>query len=156
MSDPSTNPYAPPPTPATKPPPPPLRDSRGRSLIAIAIAVVGAAAYVVFTGILLNSSGVDRKAGLLFLMNIPVLIAWLILLFRRTKFGALFGFAVVAVQGIITSMMLLFDIGSVSPVLSINSVIMAIQGAVVTLVYTLQRRSTRENEATLPREESDS
>jgi len=93
------------------------------------------AAYLVFTCVLLSSQGLDRKAGLLFCLNVPVLLVWLVFTIRALRAGAYLGFAVVAIQGGITTFMLAFGIGDWPPVIAVNGIIMSLQAILALIAY---------------------
>ena len=82
--------------------------------------VVTSLCYGAFTLFLLNSGGMDRKAGFMFLMNVPVFVVWSLLEWRGNRMSSLFGCVTVGVQVLITTMMLLTGIGDAGIVVAIN------------------------------------
>ncbi|MEM1068532.1 MAG: hypothetical protein AAGI63_06535 [Planctomycetota bacterium] len=143
MNEEQTNPYAPP----SAPTPVRMADAQvvkgKRTILGFILASIGVAGYCFFTWILLASNGPDRKAGLLFLSNVPTYLLWLILLIRGHRVAAVFGFTTVVAQALITGSMLTIGIGSTDQVLRINGAIMVIQAALSAVVFVLARRTGR-------------
>ncbi|MCA9151932.1 MAG: hypothetical protein KDA92_21665 [Planctomycetales bacterium] len=117
-----TNPYA---TTFTERDSEPARRATLSGSAAIAtVSSFGTLAYVGFSILLLHSSGSDdRNAGLLFLVNIPVLIGLSTAALRSTQMATRLGWLATFVQGTITVLMLVAQIGDPLPVVSINALI---------------------------------
>ena len=88
--------------------------------LAFAVALL---AYFTFTVLLLVSTGEDRNAGLLFLINsIVLIIGGLLLLKRKAKMFVIYCIAGLLQTGILI-IMLLYDWGTTSIVATINACI---------------------------------
>ncbi len=133
------NPYSPPnERSVTRPPSQPRRDSH--SLIpALIVGAIGAI-YMLFSFINVSSGGVDRQAGFVLLLNIPVLLAWFALLLKSVRYGPVLGCGAVGTQGLITMIMLMTGIGDVNAVLEINGFIAVILAAVTAACFWFQTR----------------
>ncbi|TWT80364.1 hypothetical protein CA13_17770 [Planctomycetes bacterium CA13] len=138
------NPYAPPQTACTAAA---VRTTYG-SLTISGVSAICLVAFIVFTIVLLRSNGGDRKAGILFLANIPVLLGLVVSTARSTRIGVYFGIAVAAVQVAITILMLFMSIGDVSLVIGINAMIIVPPLVIAFRAWvTYQRRLSSEHAA---------
>ncbi|QDT11683.1 hypothetical protein [Planctomycetes bacterium K23_9] len=137
-----TNPYAPP--SAESQLPAAARRSTIPQTVRILVTIVGTS-FVGFTFLLLNSTPLDKKAGLLFLFNVPFVLAWIVLVLRSHRRSRVAGIACGIVQVIISALMLLQGIGDKEFVLGINLFI-----AVVPLILSVFSRPSSETGSTLP------
>ncbi len=134
LSHDSINPYQAP--PATNDDPLPRPTPRGSWRMSLVLAIVGAIAFHGFTLMLLTSgSGIDFNAGVVFLLNSPPFVLWIVLLVRKNHHAAKVGLTIVPVQLAITVIMLLLGIGDVSIVCMINGGIMAAMGVLVAICW---------------------
>ena len=118
------NPYQPPATQVATGGPFARNDRQRRrrwlDLLTLSLLALASGGYLAFIGILFDSSPVDRIAGYLFLVNVPLLAAWMVQLRRRHRWGFQHGVVVVATQLVIMLAMISMGIGSVWQVLQIN------------------------------------
>ncbi len=82
--------------------------------------IIGVAAYVSFTVLLLRSGGVDHKGGMVFLINCPVMLIWIVSVWKADRYGAVFGVASAVAQGLVTAIMIWRGIGETVAVYAIN------------------------------------
>lgn len=112
----------------------------------LSITLVGIATviYLVFTAILLTATASDdRIAGRLFLLNLPILGLWCLVVLRRRKWASMVSFAAIGIQVGIASMMLgLLKNGDLAAILGINGAF-ALGFAVLGLVTQWLSRSKR-------------
>ena len=93
--------------------------------LSTALVVIGSLAYVVFIVILLNSTTNDFKAGLIWTLNVPVLLGWLVSTAMKKRSAGTFGFAAAAMQFLIALMMAMLDIGDIELVVIVNAIVAA-------------------------------
>lgn len=136
MTSPEVNPYAPPITESVQTR---KRTSSGSLSISV-VAGIGTLAFIAFTMILLRSSLSDRKAGMMFLGNVPVLIVLAISVVRSTKISVYVAVCAAGIQVAITIAMLLLTIGDVSIVIGINSAIILCCLAIALWAWLSNRR----------------
>ena len=98
-------------------------------------------AYLAFTIVCLDYGGVDRQAGKLLIVNVPLLLGWIGLLLRSSPYSTTMGYAVPTVQGLITLSMLIGKIGEASAVLTINGMILFGQGLIALTCHWTDRRT---------------
>ena len=88
-----------------------------------AVAGAGALAFIGFTLLLLQSSEGDRKGGLLFLLNVPVIVAVALSALLSRRAAMYLSLAAAFVQAVITVAMLVMEIGDAAIVIGINTLI---------------------------------
>lgn len=118
------------------------RPSKG-SIPFTVVALLCSLAFVAFTIILLQSTNGDRKAGMLFCGNIPVMIALVVAATRSVRIAGWFAAAVVAIQCGISVALLVLGIGELVPVLVIDSIIILPFAALATWARFFERQSKR-------------
>ena len=129
MTEPDVNPYSPPSIACALPN---KRRSTGSLAISLASGIV-AFAFIGFTIVLLRSGpSVDRTAGTMFLVNVPVLIGLVIASNRSRRGAAWFAAGAACVQLSIMFGMLLMNVGDTPIVVGVNFAI-----AVVFLVIAI-------------------
>jgi hypothetical protein len=123
-----SNPYAPPASAEVLAKHGPIK---GSLLIAITAAAV-ALAYIVLTIFVFRANDSDRQAGMMFILNIPVLVGFAIASARSTKVGVRLGVAASFVQvaimcvllfipGVMIFPLIIFTFAVVFPVLAISA-----------------------------------
>ena len=134
--------------PPARSPPPSRQDSESHSIIPALLVATETLAYSVFVYWNLSSRGVDRQAGWVLLLNVPVLLLWFALLLKPSYDGSSFGFLAVGVQCLIILVMLVVGIGQPDRVVTINGCIIAIHVLLTGVCYWFQGRRGRrfENE----------
>lgn len=138
MSD-DLNPYSPPRSESASRGP----AGRPRSPVLFIFATLGTIGFIVFTIVLLRSTSADRKAGMLFLINIPVLLGMTIALTQSLRSGMRLGLAAVAMQSVISIAMLVIGIGDLFLVLAINGGIILLMMLVTVSAWHLDRTDAR-------------
>ncbi|WP_145389584.1 hypothetical protein [Stieleria neptunia] len=130
------NPYAPPATAGAK-----LEHHSGIGSPAIAaVAAICALAFVAFTIVLLRSTPGDRKAGMMFLVNAPVLVLVATSAIRSTRKAAYFACAAAGIQVVITVALLMMSVGDAELVIGINLIIILPCVAIATWAWRSDRR----------------
>ena len=120
-----------------------IRAQKSTGSIKVAlVAGVAVCAYVVFTIVLLRSSPPDRKSGMMFLANIPVLVGLFIFAFRSTRVAVYFAVGAASIQFVIMAAMLLTKIGDAPLVIGINSAIATAMLAIAFGAWLSYRRVT--------------
>ena len=109
--------------------------------VAAAFVVVAALCYGSFTALLLlASNGPDFYAGVIWLINIPVLLLWTIFLFRNSKWHYQLGYLAALVQVGICAAMLAADIGDVELIVFVNAcVVVGFVALAVACRFTIGR-----------------
>lgn len=77
--------------------------------------------FVCFTGLLLVSSARDRAGGLLFLFNVPFMVAWALSAWLRWRLCVVIGIGVAVVQMIIATVMIRQGMGDIGLIVTINA-----------------------------------
>ncbi|MEE2935041.1 MAG: hypothetical protein VYA84_03490 [Planctomycetota bacterium] len=98
-------------------------------------------AYLIFTILCLNSGGIDYQAGMMLLLNAPILLLWIGLLLRSNSFSTLIVYTTAGVQGLILFGMLIREIGEPSTALLIKRIILVFQGLIVGICHRLHLRA---------------
>lgn len=133
---PNMNPYAPPATAGAK-----IEHRSGIGSPAIAaVSAICALAFIVFTIVLLRSTSSDRKAGMMFLANAPVLVLVATSAIGSTRKPAYFAFAAAGIQVVITIAMLVMSIGDAQLVIGINLMIIVPCLAIAVWAWRSDRR----------------
>ncbi|MEZ6072863.1 MAG: hypothetical protein R3C10_22025 [Pirellulales bacterium] len=91
------------------------------SLIPSLAVTVGVFAYLAFVAALFSSSGSDRTAGGLMLVNVPVTLMWLLAQWTANRHATTAGVIAAAMQAVIAAVMIVAEIGDVELVCVINS-----------------------------------
>ena len=95
-----------------------------RSLLISMVSGIVAFAFTAFTVVLLSSVGSgDRKVGLMFLLNVPVLFGIVISSFRSIRISAYFALGAAILQLLITIPMLVMFTSEALLTLTVNSAI---------------------------------
>jgi hypothetical protein len=111
-----SNPYAPPASAGVLAKHRPIRGSLPIAMTAAAVAL----AYIVLTIVLFRANDQDRQAGMMFILNIPVLVGLAIASARSTQVGVRLGVAASFVQGAIMSVLLFTPGVMIFPLIIIN------------------------------------
>ncbi len=138
MTLPEVNPYAPPITASVQTR---KRTSSGSLSISV-VSGIGALAFIAFTVMLLRSSPPDRKAGTMFLGNVPVLIGLAISAVRSTGISVYVAVSAAGVQVAITIAMLMLIGSDVDAplVIGINAAIILCCLAIALWAWLFNRR----------------
>ena len=91
--------------------------------------------------LLLTSTAVDRQIGFVFLINIPVMVFWVVTVWRTARFGAVFGVASAVTQGLITAIILSRGIGDAEAVYAISGGIVLVILALSAVCWFYHRRA---------------
>jgi hypothetical protein len=133
MSDNEANPYAPPATVDD-----PVSHRAPTSAMIPVYVAIAALCYIGFTVFLfMSGSSIDRKGGMMFMFNVPVLLFWFLAVVRIRQFALVAGGIAVVVQGVILLAMLV-EIGGMIVVVINGGII-----AVLLILVWLSQRSTR-------------
>ena len=114
-----TNPYAPPSTTSQQRVIPTANGSTSLSIVSGLCAV----AYITFTVMLLRSTPGDRKAGLMFAGNAPVMVGLAISAAGSLRLARYFAVGATCLQVLITIALLALDVGEASMIIGINALI---------------------------------
>jgi hypothetical protein len=134
---PEVNPYAPPAIACVQTR---NRNSTGSLTISV-VSGIGALAFIAFSVILLRSSLPDRKAGTMFLVNVPVLIGLAVSAVRSRRISVYFAASAACIQIAITIAMLMMVLGDAALVIGINSAIILACLAIALWAWLSNRRS---------------
>ncbi len=113
------------------------------SLAIPVVSGIGALAFIAFTVFLLRTGGVDRKAGLMFLVNVPVLIGLAVSAVRSRRISVYFAVSAACIQIAITIAMPMMLVCDAKIVVGINSIIILPCLAIALWARLSYRRSVR-------------
>ncbi|MDG2224497.1 MAG: hypothetical protein P8L85_24160 [Rubripirellula sp.] len=134
------NPYSPPTTTSS---PSSHQATKRTILLPVSLVALFTIAYLTFSIICLSSGGVDQQAGMMLILNAPMLLLWIGLLIRPSSFSTFFGYTAVGVQGLILLGMLIRDIGDPTTVFLINGIMIVSEGLIAGTCHWVHRRPNR-------------
>ena len=118
--------------------PPSLAESAGRAraiepvsygrrrwfdYVTLFLAAIVVGAYGTFIDYLFRGNRLDQLVGYMFLLNVPILLAWVIQLFRKHRVNYQLGMLAVTVQFVMMVVILSSGIGNDARVIAVNGII---------------------------------